>query len=365
MAAQHQLVNSAAAVSPWEGQQSPRTGRLACGATRGPVLPPSRRPQPAHRPPRCQLATSPRPPIGRDGPPAAAAPGPRDGTVRRGCLRGRRPARAVSPRGSPCQGPRRQLTRDSRHPHATHRTDRDVPSRGPGPLGPGRLYTNPPTSLGRWSVMPQLTVPETAGGGSFTMGVVRARRFSHSNWATSLGSWVTFGGLGRLGTGENHVPPPGSPTGPGLTLIHTRLTSRSHTPTVSHSQSPSPTPLTLIHTHSPHSPSHSSPLTFTLVPTHPPLTPSHFRSQSHSTPGQLVNPPPPPPSALGCPPAQPPTAANWSTWIPTDGPRHPSLAALLTRQLVNAPAPATHGTRGRVDPSRPSGRRPLIGPGIQ
>ncbi|KAJ5576537.1 hypothetical protein N7535_003463 [Penicillium sp. DV-2018c] len=50
MAAQHQLVNSAAAVSPWEGQQSPRTGRLACGATRGPVLPPSRRPQPAHRP---------------------------------------------------------------------------------------------------------------------------------------------------------------------------------------------------------------------------------------------------------------------------------------------------------------------------
>ncbi|KAJ5562080.1 hypothetical protein N7535_003462 [Penicillium sp. DV-2018c] len=167
------------------------------------------------------------------------------------------------------------------------------------------------------------------------MGVVRARRFSHSNWATSLGSWVTFGGLGRLGTGENHVPPPGSPTGPGLTLIHTRLTSRSHTPTVSHSQSPSPTPLTLIHTHSPHSPSHSSPLTFTLVPTHPPLTPSHFRSQSHSTPGQLVNPPPlhrvpsaalphsrprpptgqhgSPPTALDTPPSQPSSPVNWST----------------------------------------------------
>ncbi|KAJ5563676.1 hypothetical protein N7535_008840 [Penicillium sp. DV-2018c] len=35
----------------------------------------------------------------------------------------------------------------SRHPHATHRTDRDVPSRCSGPLGPGRLYTNPPNLL--------------------------------------------------------------------------------------------------------------------------------------------------------------------------------------------------------------------------
>ncbi|KAJ5562074.1 hypothetical protein N7461_000835 [Penicillium sp. DV-2018c] len=85
MAAQHQLVNSAAAVSPWEGQQSPRTGRLACGATRGPVLPlhaarnPPIAPRGANwrpRPGRPSAATDRRPPPPRDhamGPSAGGA----------------------------------------------------------------------------------------------------------------------------------------------------------------------------------------------------------------------------------------------------------------------------------------------------
>jgi hypothetical protein len=51
------------------------------------------------------------------------------------------------------------------------------------------------------------------------MGVVRARRFAHSKWATPVGSWVTFWGLGRLEMDKITCPHPGRqlvPRQPGL-----------------------------------------------------------------------------------------------------------------------------------------------------
>ncbi|KAJ5451779.1 hypothetical protein N7530_013013 [Penicillium desertorum] len=78
---------------------------------------------------------APRPPSqGREAPPAALARGWGRGTAGGAWLRGGPACRGVVPRGSPCQGP--------------HPTLADPHSLSPGPLGPGRFYTDSPTPFG-------------------------------------------------------------------------------------------------------------------------------------------------------------------------------------------------------------------------